>query len=59
MSKLVLLSIVFVSFAVPMWLARSTQPRRALRRVQWIIFAFIVVWAYMCLKWYPQLVPVQ
>jgi hypothetical protein len=59
MAKLIILSIVLVSFAVPVWFSTSTQPRRALRRVQQIILVFIVVWAYMCLHWYPQLVPLE
>jgi len=55
-AKLIILSIVLVSFAVPVRLATSRQPRVALRRAQWIVLAFIVIWALMCLRWYPQLV---
>ncbi len=57
MAKLIILSIVIVSFAVPIWLSTSPKPKRALRQMQWIILGFIVVWAYMCLHWYPELVP--
>jgi hypothetical protein len=59
MAKLIILSIVLVSFAVPVWLSTSPQPRRALRRAQRIILVFIVVWAFMCLHWYPELVPLK
>jgi hypothetical protein len=58
-SKLILLSIIIVSYMVPVWLAKSAQPRRALRRVQWIVFAFIIVWAFLCTRWYPELVELK
>jgi hypothetical protein len=58
-AKLIILSIVLVSFGVPVWLSSAKEPRRALRRAQRIVLVFIVVWALMCLHWYPQLVPVQ
>jgi hypothetical protein len=59
MAKLIILSIVLFSFAVPVYLSTARQPRRALRRVQTLVLVFIVVWALMCLKWYPQLVPLE
>ncbi|MGO9838160.1 MAG: hypothetical protein ACLP1X_28595 [Polyangiaceae bacterium] len=59
MAKLIILSIVLVSFGVPVWLSDSTQPRRTLRRVQGILLGLIVVWAYLCLHWYPRIVPLQ
>ncbi len=59
MAKLIILSIVLVSFGVPVWLSRAPQPRRALRKAQWLVLAFIVIWATMCLKWYPRLVFIQ
>jgi hypothetical protein len=40
-------------------MASSTQPRRALRRTQASIVLFIVVWALMCVYWYPELVHVE
>jgi hypothetical protein len=58
-AKLIILSIVIVSFAVPMWFASSPHPRRALGRVQMIFFICVFVWALMCLRWYPQLVPFE
>jgi hypothetical protein len=57
--KLIIFSIVLVSFGTPIWLAVSKQPRRAFRRMQGIILLFIVVWSLMCLRWYPQLVQLQ
>lgn len=59
MSKLILLSIVLVSFIVPVRLCTRGTPRRALRRAQWITVAFVVVWAFMCIVFYPQLVPIE
>jgi hypothetical protein len=59
MSKLIILSIVLVSMAVPAWLSTSAQPRKALRRTQLIVVLFVVVWAYLCLHWYPELVPLK
>jgi hypothetical protein len=59
MAKLIILSIVLVSFAVPVRLARAPRPRRALRRAQGIVLAFVVVWAVMCLRWYPHLVTLE
>lgn len=59
MSKLILLSIVLVSVAVPIRLCSRASPRRALRNAQWITVAFVLVWALMCIVWYPQLVPIE
>jgi hypothetical protein len=58
-AKLIILSIVLVSFAVPVYLSSSPRPERALRRSQWFVFGFIVIWAYMCLYWYPTLVSLE
>jgi hypothetical protein len=58
-SKLIIFSIVLVSFAAPLWFSVAPQPRRALRRVQGLVLLFIVVWAVMCLKWYPSLVQLE
>ncbi len=59
MAKLILLSIVLVSIALPIRLSARAAPRRALRLTQWIVASFVFVWAYMCLSWYPQLVPLD
>jgi len=44
---------------VPIALSNRATPRRALRRTQWIIFAYIVIWALMSIFWYPELVPLE
>jgi hypothetical protein len=59
MAKLIILSIVIMSFAVPVRLSTAPRPRLALRRAQQIIAFFIVVWTFMCLRWYPTLVPLE
>ncbi len=59
MAKLIILSVVFMSFGVPVWLSTSLKPRRALRRVQAIIVIYILIWALMCLQWYPAIVPLK
>jgi hypothetical protein len=59
MAKLILLSIVLVSVAVPIRMSSRGSPRRALRSAQWITFAFVFLWAFMCIWWYPELVPVE
>jgi hypothetical protein len=59
LAKLIILSIVLVSFVLPVWLSTEKHPRRAVRRVQHLILIFIVVWAYLCLHWYPELVPLK
>jgi hypothetical protein len=59
MAKLIILSIVLASFAIPILLSISPQPKRALRRVQKLILIYIVIWALMCLYWYPSLVSLE
>ena len=59
MSKLILLSIVIVSVVVPMMLASRKAPKRALRTSQIVTTLFIIVWACMCLYWYPRIVPID
>jgi len=58
-SKLILFSIVLVSVAVPIRLSTRRSAKRALRYTQWIILAFILLWAYLCIAWYPRLVPLD
>ncbi len=59
MAKLIILSILIVSMAVPIRLATAANPQRALRRVQGIVVVFVVVWGYMCLHVYPSLVELK
>jgi hypothetical protein len=58
-AKLILLSIVIVSMAIPIRLCTRPSPRRALRRAQWLIVAFIFLWGFLCIVWYPALVPLE
>jgi hypothetical protein len=58
-AKLIILSIVIISFAVPVRLATAKRPRLALRRAQQLVALFIVVWAFMCLRWYPSIVSLE
>lgn len=50
---LIPLLIVLASIAVPMALAGSPNPKRALRWLQITIAVFALVWAYLCLSVYP------
>jgi hypothetical protein len=58
-AKLIIFSIVVVSFALPLYFAQRPAPRRALVSMQRWVFFLIVLWAYMCMHWYPILVPLQ
>jgi hypothetical protein len=58
-AKLILLSVVLVSMIIPIRLCTRPSPKRALRRVQWTIVAFVFVWAFLCIVWYPALVPLE
>jgi hypothetical protein len=58
-AKLILLSIVIVSMAVPIHLCARPSPKRALRRAQWILTAFVFLWAFLCIVWYPKLTPLE
>jgi hypothetical protein len=59
MEKLIILSIVLVSMALPAWFSTSPKPKKALRQVQGGILLFILVWGYLCLHWYPLLVQLK
>jgi hypothetical protein len=59
MAKLIILSIVLMTFGVPIYLASKPRPLANLRRVQWILFTFIFLWAYMCTRWYPAIVELK
>ena len=59
MSKLILLSVVLVSVAVPIYFSSRSAPRAALKRTQWIIIGFVVVWAFLCIVLYPKLQPLE
>jgi Ca2+/H+ antiporter len=59
MAKLILLSVILIAVVVPVWLSTRRRPRRALRTAQLVSISFVVVWAYLCVIWYPQLVPLE
>jgi hypothetical protein len=53
------MSIVFVTMGVPIWLSTAKRPRGALRRAQTLSIIYALIWAYMCLRLYPQLVQIE
>ena len=59
MAKLIIMSIVFVTMGVPIWLSTAKRPRGALRRAQTLSIIYALIWAYMCLRLYPQLVQIE
>ena len=59
MSKLIILSIVIMSFALPIYLSTSAQPAKMLKRVQVLMCLYVLLWSYLCLHWYPILVPLK
>jgi hypothetical protein len=59
MAKLILLSVVIVGLIVPILLSTRRSPKRALRQAQAITIGFVVIWAYLCIAWYPELVPLE
>jgi hypothetical protein len=58
-AKLILLSIVIVGIVVPIAFSTRRRPRKVLRLVQVVSLGFVLVWAYLCITWYPQLVPLD
>jgi hypothetical protein len=58
MAKLILLSIILFSIVVPMVFASTKSPKRTLRGIQVATVISVAVWAFMCLTWYPALVPI-
>jgi hypothetical protein len=56
MAKLILLSVVLLTIALPMAVAERAGPRRSLRLVWGGMIAFALVWAVLCTWAYPQLV---
>jgi hypothetical protein len=59
MEKLIILSIVFVSMGVPAWLSTSKRPKKGLRQAQGAVLLFVLVWGYLCLHVYPELVQLK
>jgi hypothetical protein len=58
-AKLIILSIIIISFAVPIRLAGAAHPRSALRKTQIIFLVYVAIWGYMCVRWYPALVELK
>jgi hypothetical protein len=50
---LIPLGIVLASIGLPIAIAGSPKPKRALRWLQITIAVFALVWAFLCLKVYP------
>jgi hypothetical protein len=59
MSKLIILSIVILSVALPMTMATRSRPQATLRQVVLLMIFGIFVWSQLCLKIYPQYVPLK
>jgi hypothetical protein len=59
MAKLILLSIIILSVALPMTMAARPKPQATLRRVVLIMVFVIVVWSQLCLRVYPSYVPLE
>ncbi len=59
MAKLILFSILLVTVFAATRFSTVKAAKQGLRKVQWITMVFVFLWAYMCLTWYPQLVPVE
>ena len=59
MPKVILFSILLVSVFAATRFSTARVARKGLRNVQMIVTVFVFVWAYMCLNWYPALVPVE
>ena len=59
MAKLIVLSIIFFTVGVPIAMSTRPAPRRTVRLIQILSVVWIFTWAYMCLTWYPQIVPLD
>jgi hypothetical protein len=59
LAKLILLSIVLFTTALPILLAGRPDPRRMVRLLQILTVIAAFIWAYACRTWYPQLVTVE
>lgn len=59
MAKLITLVVILWSVLVPIAMCTRPAPKRVLRSIQILTFGVVVIWAYLCLAYYPQLVPVD
>jgi hypothetical protein len=59
MPKLILLSVLIASIALPIILAERPRPRATLRLLVVLMICVIVVWSQLCLRVYTVLVPLD
>jgi hypothetical protein len=59
MAKLIPLSVVLVSIIVPMLFADKARPKAKLRFVLLVVIGYILVWTQLCLRVYPEYVPLE
>jgi hypothetical protein len=59
MVKLIPLSVLLVSIALPMIWADKARPKANLRLVLFIVIGYILVWTQLCLRVYPDYVTID
>jgi hypothetical protein len=53
--KLILLSLILVTIAVPAWASKDAQPRRGLKKALLALAVFAVFWLLLVKYLYPKL----
>jgi hypothetical protein len=59
MAKLIPLSLLILTIAVPTYMSTRPRPRKALKTTQLFMAAYIVLWAFLCLYVYTQYVHIE
>jgi len=59
MGKMIPLSLVVLTVALPLALSGRPSPRRSVRRLYWFIAIYIVLWCLLCLNVYPRYVFIE
>ncbi|MDB4993421.1 MAG: hypothetical protein JWM74_853 [Myxococcaceae bacterium] len=59
MAKLILLSVILFSVIVPIVFAKTKSPKRTLRGIQIATLVSVAIWAFLCLTFYPAMVPIE
>jgi hypothetical protein len=59
MAKLVLLSVLIMTIALPIAVAERPKPQLTLRWTLVAMVVLILIWAQLCLRLYPELVPLD
>jgi hypothetical protein len=59
MAKLIILSVVILSVGMPIAMATRPKPQATLRQIVLLMIFAIFVWSQLCLKLYPQYVPLE